>query len=171
MKKKGTQQKLLLDSQDSFLQATDKLISVTEDLLKTASTEEDLRIGFEKAIDPLCRSLGIELSPKYEKSTYKAGRSDALHGRVIIEYERPREMLDQVQDITHSQYTHNIVDFIFSNPWFATTRFRIQSNVPKTNTTRILKLLTDHKIITQAIKGSGRRPSLYIFPALLGIVK
>lgn len=81
------------------------------------------------------------------------------------------EMFDQVQDITHSQYTHKIVDFIFSNPWFDTTRFRVQSSVPKTNTTRILKLLTEHNIITLARKGSGKRPSVYIFPALLGIVK
>ncbi len=81
------------------------------------------------------------------------------------------EMFDQVQDITHSQYTHKIVNFIFSNPWFDTTRFRVQSSVPKTNTTRILKLLTDHNIITLARKGSGKRPSIYIFPALLGIVK
>jgi len=79
-----------LEFQDSMLQATDKLVSATKALMRTAKTEEDLRVGFEKILDPLCRKLNIKLSPKYEKSIYTGGRSDAIHGRVIIEYEKPR---------------------------------------------------------------------------------
>lgn len=82
-----------------------------------------------------------------------------------------KEMLDRVQDITHSQYTHKVVDFMFSNPWFDTKKFREESKVPKTITARILKLLTDNKILQILEKGKGSRSSLYIFPSLLKIVK
>lgn len=83
-------QPLSLDSQDSILQAADKLVSAAREVFRTANTEEDLKIGFEKALDPLCESLGIKSSPKYERSVYEGGRSDAVRGRVIIEYEVPR---------------------------------------------------------------------------------
>jgi type I restriction-modification system DNA methylase subunit len=55
----------------------------------TAKTEEDLRIGFEKLLEPILKDLGIQSNPKYEKSIYNAGRTDALHGQVVIEYEAP----------------------------------------------------------------------------------
>jgi len=93
MKKEDKQQYSILQSQDSLLQITDKLISATKSLMHKATTEEDLRIGFEKILDPLCQKLDIRLSPKYEKSIYTGGRLDAIHGRVIIEYEKPRAFL------------------------------------------------------------------------------
>ncbi len=46
-------------SQDSIYQAVDRLVSATKDLMKRANTEEDLRIGFEKALrPPLLRHAG-----------------------------------------------------------------------------------------------------------------
>lgn len=80
---------LTLKSEDSILEAAEKLVIAAKDLLRTAKTEEDLRIGFEKVLEPVCISLGIKSSPKYEKSIYSGGRSDALHGLVIFEYEPP----------------------------------------------------------------------------------
>lgn len=90
MDKEDKQQYLVLESHDSFLQATDKLVIATQSIMRMANTEEDLRIGFEKLLDPLCHKLDIKLSPKYEKSIYMGGRLDAIHGRIIIEYEKPR---------------------------------------------------------------------------------
>jgi len=90
MKKDSRQTHLTLASEDSILQAADKLVSASASLLKTAKTEEDLRIGFEKVLEPLCISLGIKIAPKYEKSISAVGRADALHGQVIIEYEKPQ---------------------------------------------------------------------------------
>jgi hypothetical protein len=75
---------LTLESEDSILKAADKLVVAANDLLRTAKTEEDLRIGFEKVLEPLCIGLGIKSSPRYEKSIYSGGRSDALHGLVIM---------------------------------------------------------------------------------------
>jgi methylase of polypeptide subunit release factors len=83
------QTSLKLESEDSILQAADKLVIAANNLLREAKTEEDLRIGFEKVLEPVCISLGIKSSPRYEKSIYSGGRSDALHGLVIVEYELP----------------------------------------------------------------------------------
>lgn len=109
MKNPHKQQRLTLESHDSILQATDKLVSTTRALMSTAVTEEDLRIGFEKLLEPLCRNLGIKLSPKYEKSIYEGGRSDAIHGRVIIEYEKPKAFRSR-QWIDHA--FDQLVDYI-----------------------------------------------------------
>lgn len=82
-----------------------------------------------------------------------------------------KDMMDRVQNITHSQYTHKVVDFIFSNPWFDTKNFREQSKVPKSNTARILRLLSEKNILKLVQKGKGRRSSRYIFPELIKIIK
>ncbi len=75
---------------NSLLQLADDLVSKTRELLREIKTEEDLRIGFEKLLDPIRAKLNLKSTPKYEKSIYSGGRSDAVHGQVIIEYESPR---------------------------------------------------------------------------------
>jgi SAM-dependent methyltransferase len=82
-------QNLNLEAKETLIQVADKLVASTVQLMRTAKTEEDLRIRFEKILEPLCLSIGVESHAKYEKSIYKSGRVDALHGQVIIEYERP----------------------------------------------------------------------------------
>jgi hypothetical protein len=109
MKKEDKQHSLTLESHDSILQATDKLVVATQSIMRLANTEEDLRIGFEKLLDPLCHKLDIKLSPKYEKSIYTGGRLDAIHGRVIIEYEKPRAFRSK-QWIDHA--FEQLVDYI-----------------------------------------------------------
>ncbi len=84
-----------LESQESLLRVTDKLVSSVTELMRTARSEEDLRIGFEKALDPILKSIGVQLQPRYERLSDEAktiyrGRPDAVHGQVIIEYESPR---------------------------------------------------------------------------------
>lgn len=74
---------------DSLIKLADSLVSETRKLLREAKTEEDLRIGFEKLLEPIRSKLNLKSTPKYEKSVY-SGRSDAVHGQVIIEYEPPR---------------------------------------------------------------------------------
>ncbi len=83
-----------VEPQDSLRQVADSLAGYTRELLQAAVTEEDLRVGFEKRIEPLLRSIGVECQPKYERMgvgarTVYRGRPDAVHGQVIIEYERP----------------------------------------------------------------------------------
>ncbi len=82
-------QNSLFDNRDLLPAIASDLVFKTKRLLRSAKTEEDLRIGFEKFLEPILRKLGIKPSPRYEKSIFNAGRSDALHGKVVIEYEAP----------------------------------------------------------------------------------
>lgn len=67
---------------------------LAEDILtvaKRADTEEDLRIGVEKALDPVLKALDITTEPRYEKAT-STSFYDAIHGHLILEYERPGKL-------------------------------------------------------------------------------
>lgn len=93
----------------SLSQIADHLIASTTELMRTARSEEDLRIGFEKLLAPILKELGIEITPRYERlgkeaaSIYR-GRPDAVHGLVIIEYESPHSFISQgVIDHAHDQ--------------------------------------------------------------------
>ena len=87
----------VVEAEDSILRVADKLVASAKQIMRLAKTEEDLRIGFEKALEPLKAGLGIASQAQYEKtvsvpgakSIYRSGRSDAIHGQVIIEYEAP----------------------------------------------------------------------------------
>ncbi|MDI3341039.1 MAG: N-6 DNA methylase [Sphaerobacter sp.] len=54
-------------------------------------SEEDLRIRVEQVLEPAIKALGIDIDPRYERtyargSAYR-GRSDAVYGHLVIEYE------------------------------------------------------------------------------------
>jgi len=85
---------------DSLSKLADNLVSGTKNLLRQAKTEEDLRIGFEKLLESIRTELNLKSTPKYEKSVY-SGRSDAVHGQVIIEYEPPRSFSSK-KNINHA---------------------------------------------------------------------
>jgi len=94
MEKESKRQKVKIESQASLLKIADKLVGLVKDLMRTAETEEELRIGFEKILAPLLKSIGVESKPRYERLGAKAktvyrGRPDAVHGQIIIEYEHP----------------------------------------------------------------------------------
>ena len=88
--------------QRSLHQIAAALVAKTAPLVGRAKTEEDLRIGFEKLLEPSLRSLGVEVEPRYEKwSVFTGTRADAVHGRVIIEYEAPRSFSSRAR-IAHA---------------------------------------------------------------------
>ncbi|MCM8817103.1 MAG: N-6 DNA methylase [Candidatus Omnitrophica bacterium] len=84
----------------SLLKFADELVLRTKDLLREAKTEEDLRIGFEKLLESIRAGLNLKSTPRYEKSVY-SGRSDAVHGQVIIEYEPPNSFSSR-KNIDHA---------------------------------------------------------------------
>ena len=84
----------------SLPKLADRLVLETGKILREAKTEEDLRIGFEKLLEPIRAELNLKSIPKYEKSVY-SGRSDAVHGQVIIEYESPSS-LHSKKNIEHA---------------------------------------------------------------------
>jgi methylase of polypeptide subunit release factors len=67
----------------------DDLIGSTSGLLKRIKTEDELKIEFEKLLEPVCKELSINFETRYGRTIIK-GRPDAVHGRVIIEYEAPK---------------------------------------------------------------------------------
>jgi len=73
----------------SITRLADLLVSKIKPKLSSFKTEEDLKIAFEKILEPVLSELGIKSEPKYERSIYH-GRADALHGQVVIEYEPPQ---------------------------------------------------------------------------------
>ena len=79
----------------------DLLVKETRNLLSKTKTEEDLRIGFEKLLEPIKNQLGIRSEPVYEKSVFMGQRSDALHGQVVIEYEKQGSFVSKSK-IEHS---------------------------------------------------------------------
>lgn len=78
--------------EDSVANLSYRLARDTKALVQRPSTktEEDLRIGFEKLLDPLLAAMGVGKMPSYERSLTGVGRMDAVHGQVVIEYEAPR---------------------------------------------------------------------------------
>ena len=50
----------------SLLQLADKLVASAKDIMRTARSEEDLRVGFEKHLEPILKTVGIKTNPKYE---------------------------------------------------------------------------------------------------------
>lgn len=74
----------------------EKLIAenLSRDILKiarSAKSEEELRIGVEKLLEPALKILGIDFSPQYDRTIIK-GKPDAVYGHVTIEYEKPGKL-------------------------------------------------------------------------------
>ena len=68
--------------------------SLTRDILevaKGAKSEEELRIGVEKLLEPALKELGIESTPQYGRTIIR-GKPDAVYGHVTIEYEKPGKL-------------------------------------------------------------------------------
>lgn len=108
MAKTQKENKNLNDIENSLFKLADNLVAETKQLLHRANTEEDLRIGFEKVLEPIKNGLGITSIPKYEKSVFK-GRSDAVHGQLIIEYEPPKSFSSK-RNIEHAY--NQLVDYL-----------------------------------------------------------
>lgn len=89
-----------VNNHNTLIQLSESIVIGTKNILRVAKTEEDLRIGFEKLLDPIKTELNIKSTPQYEKSVY-SGRSDAVHGQVIIEYEAPKSFSSK-KNIDHA---------------------------------------------------------------------
>ncbi len=93
----------------------DQLVSGVKEILREAKTEEDLKIHFEKLLEPIKKELNLSHKTKYEKTIY-SGRLDAVHGQVIIEYKKPRSFSSKTNvDQTYEQLKNYLVDEIKIN--------------------------------------------------------
>ena len=88
-----------MDYESSLSGLADNLVAETGKIVHQAKTEEELRIGFEKILDPILKSP-IRIHSRYERTSAEAktvfrGRPDAVHGQLIIEYESPGSFSSQ----------------------------------------------------------------------------
>jgi Fic family protein len=64
------------------------------------------------------------------------------------------------------------MDAIFKRPYFNSAQFIEESGIPNRMTaSRILEKLVEASILEEVKKQSGRRPSNYLFPELMGVVE
>jgi Fic family protein len=82
-------------------------------------------------------------------------------------------MQREVAERTHSQFAGLAVDFIFSRPVFPSPDFVENAGIPRESAQRLLRLLRDgdDPILRTIRQGSGRRPAVLAFPALLNIAE
>lgn len=91
----------------SLASAADKLVKAARQILRQAKTEEDLKIKFERVLGPLVESAGIAFDERYERGSATAKtvlmgkRPDAMHGQVVVEYEKP-EAFESKRAIEHA---------------------------------------------------------------------
>ena len=81
------------------------------------------------------------------------------------------QMKQQVPEITHSQYSIQAIDTIFSRPIFNSSEFAKKSEIPKPTAVKILRELKENDILKLSREGSGRRPNTYEFSELINIIQ
>lgn len=108
--KKNDKVQEITNSHDSLPKLADRIVLKTGDLLRKVKTEEDLKIGFEKLLDPIKEELNLKYSPQYERSVYSGRRKDAVHGQVVIEYKAPRSFHSE-NNVAHA--FNQLVDYLY----------------------------------------------------------
>jgi Fic family protein len=103
------------------------------------------------------------------KAILQQAQANAIKTKAILDLYEVKK--GKISAITHSQYAIKTVDALFRSPVFTTTRFILESNIPKFSAIRIIKQLRQRKILTLIKKGSGKTPATYLFDKLIDIVK
>jgi Fic family protein len=77
---------------------------------------------------------------------------------------------EQIRELTHSQYTTQLLDGIFDRPIFKASDFSTRFGIQKPTLHGLLRTLsTDEGPLVLLREGQGRRASIYAFPQLLNI--
>lgn len=75
------------------------------------------------------------------------------------------------QELTHSQYSIQALDFVFQRPFFMSADFVSRAGIPRPTARRILNLLRDNGLLKMIRAGRGRRPGIYVFAELVNIAE
>lgn len=81
------------------------------------------------------------------------------------------EMKQRIPEVTHSRFSVQVLDAIFSRPLFDSHYFISRSGVPRSTGQRMLQLLVKCGILVIIREASGRAPALLYFPSLLRIAE
>lgn len=110
----------------------------------------------------------VEWIEFFLKAVLEQSRVNSSKAKAVLDlYEEKKE---RVQAVTHSQYVIKILDTLFLKPIFSTSDFVRESGIPHPSAMRILQKLNKEDIINIYKKGSGRKPSIFIFKKLLDII-
>ncbi|MDR2762456.1 MAG: Fic family protein [Planctomycetaceae bacterium] len=80
-------------------------------------------------------------------------------------------MKNKIQNVTHSQYTINVLDFLFSYPMFQGNNFLEGSGIVKKTANKLLFQLKKAGIVQESEPRRGRNPATLIFKELLNITE
>ena len=81
------------------------------------------------------------------------------------------EMKLRIVDMTRSQFGVHALDWIFGQPVFRTSDCIDRAGIPEQTARRILSVLRKEKVLKVLVPGSGRRPAILAFPALLNVAE
>lgn len=76
---------------------------------------------------------------------------------------------EEIKETTKSQYAVDILDFIFSYPFFSSSQFAEKTRITQPYASQIIKKLEESRTIKLFRKGAGSKPSVYLFPDLIEI--
>ena len=77
----------------------------------------------------------------------------------------------EVAELTRSRFAIHALDWIFQYPIFNSSHFLERAGIPKKSARRLLRALFEGEIVTVLIRGSGRRPTVFAYPAVLNIAE
>ena len=81
------------------------------------------------------------------------------------------DMKGQIQNITHSQYTLNLLDAIFDRPIFDTVQFAHKTEIPPSSVKSLILKLKKAGILAEIRTSRGRHPAVLAFRQLLNITE
>ncbi|MBV1863597.1 MAG: Fic family protein [Rhodobacteraceae bacterium] len=81
------------------------------------------------------------------------------------------DMKTTLREITSSQWTIEILDFLFANPVFRNNKFTNKAGIPQATAKRCQREMLEHDVIRMIEPGAGRRPALFAFEPLLKLVR
>lgn len=79
------------------------------------------------------------------------------------------KMKEKMINVTHSQYSIKVLDYLFDMPIFSSTEFIKKSKIPRASAKRILNLLDQSGTLNILVKGAGRKPTIFVFKELIDI--
>lgn len=96
-------------------------------------------------------------------------RENGLKVKAILNlYE---EMKERIQYVSHSQFSIQLLDFIFRRPVFKTSSFSKETGIPRPTALKLLSRLKEEGIVDERRKARGSRAGVLVFSRLLAIVE
>lgn len=81
------------------------------------------------------------------------------------------EMKERFRNILSSRWTITALDFLFTRPVFRNNVFTSKSGIPAQTAHKFTRSLLDAQLLQTIVPSSGRRPAMYAFEPLLGLVR